>query len=535
MLSISTEERERIDKDFAEAGDEPLQRAYCQNYRIVRGQLHITFLLAANRPVRQVGCVFYKFREEHIHYRGRVTVWPIGPQGLFRNLTAGETGIRIYRVECRLRVPWSELPSSLYGVDVTSNLGPNAIRTTKGKLLFPTERDTLYCFRDPSGRMLRIELYHHSRETMEGLRSYEPEPVDHTRCLIGEYSNAARDNGLALFHGMRGRSDVSSRYVVEAANPDGLKPNGSDVLEFGSLEHLHAAISSDVVAFTHHAHYVLPGVVRHVQHRRFSATKRFFLQHGITALKASMNAYRRSRTGYDLINVCSELEQGIVARACEFDPADVVVAGFPRHDELLHLSQRATPDPSRILVFPTWRKGLERLDSVAVRRSPFVESWIEALDAIRARGIKVTFIIHPAMRHHAGAFEGHVDELEDARNFQAALVGVSALLTDYSSVCFEALYVGKPAFFFTFDAAEYGFAESAYIDVATQLPGPQLATPKAVANAIDASRAEGWPMSQDSADRFFAHRDDRNAERCAQAIIALAHRTAEPVELPSED
>jgi hypothetical protein len=42
-------------------------------------------------------------------------------------------------------------------------------------------------------------------------------------------------------------------------------------------------------------------------------------------------------------------------------------------------------------------------------------------------------------------------------------------------------------------------------------------------------------MSQDSADRFFAHRDDRNAERCAQAIIALAHRTAEPVELPSED
>jgi len=535
MPIVSADEYERIKKDFAEAGDQPLQRAYCQSYRIVRGELHIRFLLAANRAPEQIGCVFYKFRQEQLRYHGRVKVRPAGLRGFFRNLSAGDAGIRIYQIDCLLNVPWSELPSSLYGVDVVSSLGSNAIRTSKGNLLFPTERDTLYCFRDPSGRMLRIELYHLDRRTVEGLRTYVPPAAEHPRCLIGEYSNSARDNGLALYNGIRGRSDVSARYVVEADNPDGLKPDGAGIVAFGSLEHLRAAISADVVAFTHHAHYVLPGIVRHLQRINFLATKRFFLQHGITALKASMNAYRKSRTNYDLINVCSELEQAIVSRACEFDLGDVVIAGFPRHDALLHLARGATPQTSRILVFPTWRKGLERLDSAAARSTPFVARWTAALDAIRARGVHVTFILHPAIRHHAGLFEGHVDELADAGQFQTALVGTSALLTDYSSVCFEALYVGKPVFFFTFDAAEFEFAENAYIDVSTQLPGLRLETPEAVADAIEASRSAGWPMSRQAADRFFAHRDDRNAERCAEAILALAGRQARSAEDVSGD
>jgi CDP-glycerol glycerophosphotransferase (TagB/SpsB family) len=535
MPIVSADEYERIKKDFAEAGEQPLQRAYCQSYRIVRGELHIRFLLAANRPPEEIGCVFFKFRQEQVRYHGLVSVRQTGLRGLFRNLSAGDAGIRIYQIDCMFNVPWSELPSSLYGVDVVSSLGSNAIRTSKGDLLFPTERDTLYCFRDPSGRMLRIELYHLDRKTVEGLRTYMPETAHHPRCLIGEYSNSARDNGLALYNGMCGRADISARYVVETDNADGLKPDGSSILAFGSLEHLRAAVSADVVAFTHHAHYVLPGIIRHLRRTNFLATKRFFLQHGITALKASMSAYRRSRTNYDLINVCSELEQSIVARACQFDPDDVVIAGFPRHDELLHLAQGATPDTSRVLVFPTWRKGLERLDSSAARSTPFVERWIAALDAIRARDVHVTFILHPAIRHHAGLFEGHVDELADVGEFQAALVSASALLTDYSSVCFEALYIGKPVFFFTFDAAEFQFAENAYIDVSTQLPGLRLDTPESVADAIEASQAAGWPMSRQAADRFFAHRDDRNAERCAEAILALAQRRASSVEDVSRD
>ena len=522
---FSPQERLRIEKDFSFPQDEPLQRAYSRECSVEDGVLTVSFLLVANRSAEVIGGGLYKFRDEMVRCPARVDARALDSSSLWQDIKVESTDLRAQQVECRFEVPWARLPASIYGIEIVTSLGSIAVRSAHNTILSPTPDETLYCYRDPSGRMLRFELYHLSRSKIEGLSEREPPADARVQCLIGEYPNSARDNGLALFRALRSHPEISARYVVEAGNPDGLVPNGDDVLAFGSVEHLRACLEADVVAFAHHATYVLPAIVRHISARQFRRVKRFFLQHGITALKPSMKAYRKKVTHYDAFNVCSVLEQDIVVRATGFERKDVVIAGLPRHDELMRLARASSTEPSRILVFPTWRKGLERIDSAAASTTAFVKNWIAALEALRATGTEVTFILHPVIRRHVQLFAPYVSETVDAADFQQALVRSSALLTDYSSVCFEALYLGKPVFFYTFDDDEVGFARRAYIDVATQLPGPQLVTPEHVAEVVALSRGEGWPLQPGSADRFFAHRDGKNSERCAEVIVELAKRS----------
>jgi CDP-glycerol glycerophosphotransferase (TagB/SpsB family) len=485
-------------------------------------------MLVTNAPVGGAELTFYKFRDEEVRFSTSARPRKMRLVSRIRDLPARlASGMRRQLLTFVLAgVPWQTLRSSLYGITIKTTLGTCAVRCNFSGILHPTATESVYHYCDPSGKILRLELFHFSPSELQEILDFSPEDRADTLCLVGEYPNSARDNGIALHTVLQDRpiSGLDLRYVIEADNPDKLAPNGHSIIEYGSKEHLCRCKEARVVAFTHHAHYVMPGITRHLAPTHHRNVRRLFLQHGITALKASMNAYSKKTTGYDAINVCSDLEKKIVAEACLFPPEQVRIAGFPRHDILLRKAAGAKPDRDQVLVFPTWRKGLEQLDSDAARETLFVRQWISLLGSLRAGGkTKVAFVLHPVLRRHAHLFEQHVDIVADAVNFQDTLTQSSCLITDYSSVCFEALYLGKPTFFFTFDAMAYGFAQQAYINVETQLPGERFDSPEELVEAVSAAHQLSWPTpSPEVVRRFFAHRDDRNSERCASLILELA-------------
>lgn len=501
-------------------------------------QLRFTGTIYANSDLAS-NCtlVVRKFREEQRAFSSEVRLTPLlGWRRLRVAPLRPLLGMHGYRFDAVTAVPWKELPASVFGVSLegrgyrqhfTSSVGVDG-RTLHTSLL----SHTLHVFREPSVRVVRIESYHLGQEDFEEIEAHARAVTSsaQTRCVIGEYTNAARDNGVALFSALRdGRFGVRATYVVERTNLDGFRIDQSDVVEFGSREHLRACVEADVAAFTHHRTYVYPHVLRSIAPERYDRTRTFFLQHGVMAMKRSPLAhYRRGRVGYDAVAVSSDLEAGIFQTQFRYRPSEVFVTGLVRFDALHKLAHSGEPD-GRVLVFPTWRKGIEKMPSQLAAETPFVRAWRSALQRMRtALGTEVTLMLHPILQRHAALFEDVADEVALPTSFQSVLVRSACLITDYSSVSFDALYCGRATFLYQFDREEYGLRRDAFIDVDSQSPGQVATTEDALIDAMLRARSCGWrdPLSEERSALFFARLDDRNAERAATVIRALGLQVA---------
>ena len=503
------------------------QRASVLSMRALDGNLFTEIELISFQKITIAQVDLMKFRDESIRLKSG-SVSEIAPSFMekIKFLPRQLLGLKRLKVRSEIATDWDILPSSIYRFFVTTIIGSTTVkgRNQKSGLIHLSENSSSFYYRDPVGSGLRLEHLRVSRDEIDELKlgnsSGEKKRI---KCVLGEYTNSARDNGIAIFLGIKD-DYLDVRYVIERFNIDNLDVSSKNIIEYGSKEHLMFCLDAEVAIFTHHSSYIFPVVIRHIDPLHFSKVKRFFVQHGVTALKNSMKAYHKSKTHYDAINVCSQLEQRIVTEACGYDLSEVKITGFPRHDNLLRTVKNAKADERRIIVFPTWRSGMDRMKLAEAEKTRFVSEWRLALSQMRSSGFHVTLIIHPIINHHASLFVNYADLLADASNFQKELACCSCLVTDYSSVCFDAIYVGKPVFFFVFDELEYGFSSQALIDVDTQLPGNRHVDVEMLVEDLNASRQLGWPVRNENAKLFFSNIDELNTDRCVHAIKSLVSR-----------
>ena len=103
-----------------------------------------------------------------------------------------------------------------------------------------------------------------------------------------------------------------------------------------------------------------------------------------------------------------------------------------------------------------------------------------------------------------------------SRRLDELIMSCCALITDYSSVCWDACYLSKPVIFFQFDAERYLHATGSYLNFETELPGVRV-TDEASLTAEVRKRARcGWqpdPESETRAGRMLPVRDAQNCAR----------------------
>ena len=288
--------------------------------------------------------------------------------------------------------------------------------------------------------------------------------------------------------GHRGARFVLAREMMERV-PEKYRPY--IVPRFSFLHFYHVFCARDMVGTEGIAHGVeLRTAVRMLLRRIYSADYQYvFLQHGVMYM-VSLNSSERAafRAGGVMMPwgskvVCSSaLEAKHFVDYGGFDPGDLYITGLPKFDRAVRHD-----DADRILVMPTWRPW----EYNAIRSDPsstgYYRMMKEMLAAIpKHLSDRVLLLPHPLIRP---ALVG--TELEDrvghGDSYDSALRRCSLLITDYSSISYDAFYRGANVVFWWKEKDECMQRYNAHlmIDEATAF-GPACYRPSELSASVEA-------------------------------------------------
>ena len=355
----------------------------------------------------------------------------------------------------------------------------------------------------------------------------------------------ADDSAEHLFQYLRAQQpQVNAWFVIEGGTPDHrrLRRAGSGrIVVHGSLRwKLLMANCRHLISSHADAPVVRPPAILKFTDPRWRFT---FLQHGV--IKDDLSPWLNHKN-IDLFVTSTVREYESIqgdGTAYAYTSKEAKLTGLPRFDRMLEAGRRYPADRrDLILLAPTWRNWLlPPLEAGTQRRSlayddfrtsEFAEKWLSLLnspelaDAAARHGLTVGFLPHPNLQSIIAelALPPHVRAFgwDDARDLFARS---RVLVTDYSSVAFNAAYVDRPVVYFQFDRERVLFGEHVgrigYFDYETQGFGPVTRTVPDAVGAIVAAVEAGPDPAPEYARRIaetFPERDGRCCERVYEEI-----------------
>lgn len=362
-----------------------------------------------------------------------------------------------------------------------------------------------------------------------GQRAHSDKPI----WLIGEQDFKAQDTGLAYFRYLRTEHpEIDAYYVIQHDAADRVNLDGLDhVVDHRSLEHVELMFRAERVAGSHHPDYVYPSRSRMLT--RAVDPIKIFLQHGVIGIRRLEKLYGRASSSFDtdMFVVSSEREKEYIISDLGYRDDEVVVTGLSRFDTLL--DGKTDTVPGQILVMPTWREWIHNEEQFL--ESDYLRQWSAFLhderlhSLLEAQDAHLVLHLHPNMRMFA-------DHLEHPRvrivrqgeiPMQRLIKESAALITDYSSVGFDASFLHRPVLYFHFDSARF-IRDGAHLDLESELPGPRFKDAQSLIDGVVSVAERGFvmdPQYRKRADRLLTHRDVRSSERIFHAMKAATHRT----------
>lgn len=355
-------------------------------------------------------------------------------------------------------------------------------------------------------------------------------PKSDTWLLYEFEASAAQDNGVVLFEYLRAnRKDLNVKFIVDRRSPDAakLEMHGRNIIHKYSLRHYWSLLTAKILVSSqsrYHGYRLAPPKSDPIG--RQMAKKPFvFLQHGVIALKKISFHRSNPRVSCDLFFSSTKLEQEIICREYGYQEHEVPVVGLPRFDSLVDKSS-ATKE---ILIMPTWRKWLQAANSHSFKSSDFFRNYISFLKNVElariceSKGMKIKFYLHPMISKHISCFEGLPAHIEIVSNGQEPInelmMKASMLVTDYSSVAWDFMYMNKPVAFFHFDLPMYEEVHGAYFDLKKDLGRSSAKKPNELVGLIKSwVEKEKWSVPTINQ---FVHTDRNNCLRATEVIEKL--------------
>lgn len=346
--------------------------------------------------------------------------------------------------------------------------------------------------------------------------------------LISERGKEARDNAYFFFVWLKEHHpEIKAKYIVSKDSNDYHKLDQwpQDRVEYDSMKHLISIWQAKYFISAH-----LDGCICNCFflykidriYNIFHHKKRVFLQHGITKDFIRGFIYKRHRI--DLFITGSKIEYEYIKNNFGYPEGIVKYTGFCRYDNLNEFRIK-----KQLLIMPTWRTYIdlnhfEESTYYLAYKDLLCSKELHAL--LNKYGYQAIFYPHYMFQSKIHLFK-ELDlpdsvVIADMRyDVQTLLKESEVLLTDFSSVFFDMMYMHKPILFYQFDEEEYrarhyqeGYLH--YRDV-----GPVVQTLPEVIAQLEAILANPNSLEKYVAyyDQTFALRDNNNCQRVFDAIM----------------
>jgi glycosyltransferase involved in cell wall biosynthesis len=372
--------------------------------------------------------------------------------------------------------------------------------------------------------------------------------------LVMDRLHDADDNGERLFEYLRReRPEIPAWFTVQRGTHAwrGLRRRfRGRVVAHGSLRWKLIALNA---AHLLSSHADLPVIApRELEGLTIRPRWRFtFLQHGV--IKDDLSSWLNVKP-IDLFVTSTRAEQASVAddhTSYVFTTREAILTGLPRFDRLRELGTRFADRRDLVVVAPTWRNWLTgEMDVVTQRRelapavleSEFLQQWLAVLTSERLRaaaerhGVTVGFLPHPNLQPVLAQLllPSWVRPLTfEDDDVQELFARSAVLVTDYSSMAFNAAYLDRPVVYFQFDRDRVLGGEhvgsKGYFDYERDGYGPVVTDSESAVDAVVGALAVGLTTEyQRRVDDAFPDRDGRCCERVTEAVLASLR--AVPVE-----
>lgn len=319
--------------------------------------------------------------------------------------------------------------------------------------------------------------------------------------------------------------DSSTTYVRKLNIPNAVK--------LGTLKNYLLFFRADHTIHGHSLSFdIAPSIDKYIFFNR--KTIMTHISHGIEGFKKILiqeeDIPLLSRCNY--FNCVSEYEKGIKLKQWGIPEEKLLVTGMARFDNYEYNSPASRVE--NVLIMFTWREWLFDLSEEDFLNSDYFKKTVEVLSdnhlltLFENRQVKVKVVLHPFMKK----FEQYFTKMQTTAtnikfySFDEISIGnemkeADMLLTDYSSIAWDFLYMNKPIIFFTFDQKEYLNMRGSYIDLDKDLFGYKADTTEEVKKYMDLILIDGHstnPYFKEGI-RFLDYFDQRSCERLASQLF----------------
>lgn len=350
--------------------------------------------------------------------------------------------------------------------------------------------------------------------------------------LVSERPDQAEDNGYAFFKYCReNHPNKKVFYLIDKESPhiDKVQALGNVIIH-SSLKHwlymLTAAKYISAWVFNEFSLPNGPAKFKDLFASVYEKTPQITLQHGVIIHNIAPYL-SKEQYNQQLFIASSEAEKEVIKQTLGYEDQDVVVTGLSRFDNLHNLSVK-----KQILIMPTWRRSIFNLNKSQFLRSLYFNRYFELvrneklLKILEEKQIVLKFYVHSQMQKFLPEFafeHPNVQFLTKQDAIVSELLKESSLLvTDYSSVMADFLYMDKSVLLYQFDPYDnhHGPVQQISYDDFGEVYDEEDSLVEAITKSIN----DDFKISSaylEKSNTFFAHKDQKNSARIFKAINDL--------------
>lgn len=356
--------------------------------------------------------------------------------------------------------------------------------------------------------------------------------------LVCEDEYEARDNGYWMYKYIRTHhKEQECFYAINPKSVDYKKVSKyGNIIPYGTFKHWVYYLAAEKNISSQKGGKPNAAACYLLEVNEWLKNTRIFLQHGV--IKDDCKWLHYEVTKFSMFICGAKPEYDYVDEIYGYPNGILKYTGLCRYDGLHNINV----NKKQILIMPTWRNwfNLNSKNSDGKKEnfetSEYLKKWNEVLkspklkEILKENELQLIFYPHRNVQKYIHCFKSDDDNIIIADwkkyDIQKLLKESALLITDYSSVFFDFVYMKKPLIFYQFDEERFRKTQyqQGYFDYHNNGFGKTFSDVDGVLKELEIKIKDGFEVKEEflkEHSRYFPKYDNKNCERIYNAILRM--------------